>query len=65
MKKAIILLVCAVAALAEGGAVLSYTSGSGQLRTRTAYERKGDLYVFGRGESSLTVETSSGNLEIQ
>ena len=53
------------AALAEGGALLAYTSGSGQLRTRTAYERRGDLYVFGSGESSLTVETSSGNLEIQ
>ena len=53
------------AALAEGGALLAYTSSSGQLRTRTAYERRGDLYVFGSGESILTVETSSGNLEIQ
>ena len=53
------------AALDDGGAVLSYTSDSGQLRARAAYERRGELYVFGRGESRLTVNTSSGNLEIQ
>lgn len=49
----------------KDGADISYTSGSGKLHTDLAYERKGDLYVFGSGKSKLTVETSSGNLEIQ
>ena len=51
--------------LPEGGAELAYTSNSGRLLTARPYERRGDLYVFGSGESTLTVETSSGNLEIQ
>ncbi len=52
-------------ALAKGGAEVLYTSNSGKLFTDRTYERKGDLYVFGSGESKLTVETSSGNLEIK
>lgn len=50
--------------LARGGAELLYHSSSGELHTDGTYKRKGDLYVFGDGESKLTVETSSGNLEI-
>lgn len=51
--------------LPRNGAEISYTSVSGRLLTSSAYEQKGDLYVFGSGESRITVETSSGNLEIQ
>ena len=50
--------------LPRGGAQLSYTSGSGSLRSGVAFQRLGDLYVFGEGESSITVESSSGSLEI-
>ena len=51
--------------LAEVGAEVLHTSASGRLHTDRAYEQKGDLYVFGSGESHITVETSSGNLKIQ
>lgn len=51
--------------LAEGGAEVLYTTNSGKLLTDCAYDRKGDLYVFDEGASSITVETSSGNLKIQ
>lgn len=51
--------------LAKGGAEVLHTSASGRLHTDRAYEQKGDLYVFGGGESHITVETSSGNLKIQ
>ncbi len=51
--------------LAKDGAEVLYTTGSGKLLTDRAYDRKGDLYVFGKGASSITVETSSGNLKIQ
>ena len=50
---------------AGGGAELSYTSGSGKLFTERSFTRRGALYVFGSGECRLTVETSSGNLEIR
>ena len=52
-------------ALPKGGAEVLYGSGSGKMRTERSHERKGSLYVFGGGESSLTVETSSGNLQIK
>ncbi|MGN1003012.1 MAG: DUF4097 family beta strand repeat-containing protein [Oscillospiraceae bacterium] len=51
--------------LPEGGAALSYTASSGKLRTAEPFERKGDLYVFGGGESRITVSSTSGSLEIQ
>ena len=54
-----------VLTLPENGAELLYHSGSGKFHTSRSYERKGDLYVFGVGESDLDVETSSGNLEIR
>ena len=54
-----------VLTLAGGGAELSYTSGSGKLFTERSFTRRGALYVFGSGECRLTVETSSGNLEIR
>ena len=50
---------------AKGGAEVLYTSSSGKLLTDRAYDRKGDLYVFGEGVSNITVETTSGNLKIQ
>ena len=49
----------------KGGAEVLYTSSSGKLLTDRAYDRKGDLYVFGEGTSNITVETASGNLKIQ
>jgi DUF4097 and DUF4098 domain-containing protein YvlB len=52
-------------ALGNGGAEVLYTSSSGKLLTDHAYDRKGDLYVFGEGTSNITVETASGNLKIQ
>ena len=52
-------------ALTKGGAEVLHTTNSGKLLTDRAYNRKGDLYVFDEGESSITVETSSGNLKIQ
>ena len=55
--------VCAL--LPEGGAEVSFTSGSGSLHTDRSYTRRGDLYVFGEGATQLAVETSSGNLEIR
>ena len=51
--------------LAKGGAEVLYTTNSGKLLTNRSYDRKGDLYVFDEGASSITVETSSGNLKIQ
>lgn len=51
--------------LAKDGAEILYTAASGKLLTDSICERKGDLYVFGSGASKLTVETSSGNLEIK
>ena len=51
--------------LAKGGAEVLYTSNSGRLLTDRPYDRKGDLYVFGEGAGSITVETSSGNLKIK
>lgn len=50
--------------LARGGAEVLYTTNSGKLLTDRSYDRKGDLYVFDEGASSITVETSSGNLKI-
>ena len=52
-------------ALGNGGAEVLYTSSSGKLLTDRAYDRKGDLYVFGEGTSNITVEAASGNLRIQ
>lgn len=49
----------------ECGAEVAYTTSSGNLHTNIAYKRKGDLYVFGDGASNITVETSSGNFQIQ
>lgn len=51
--------------LAEGGGTVAYTAGSGKLRTERVFEQRGDLYVFGGGESRITVDSSSGNLEIR
>ena len=51
--------------IAKGGTEVLYTSNSGKLFTDRAYDRKGDLYVFDKGTSSIIVETSSGNLKIQ
>lgn len=51
--------------LPEDGAEVAYTASSGKLHTMAAFERKGDLYVFGRGESKISVDSSSGSLEIQ
>ena len=51
--------------LPEGGAEVAYKASSGKLHTAEVFERKGDLYVFGSGESRVSVNSSSGNLEIQ
>lgn len=51
--------------LPEDGAELAFFSSSGKLRTVEAFERKGDLYVFGGGGSKITVDSSSGNLNIE
>lgn len=51
--------------MAKGGAEVLHTTNSGKLITERAYDRKGDLYVFDEGASSIIVETSSGNLKIQ
>ena len=51
--------------LPEGGAEVAYTASSGKFHTAKVFERKGDLYVFGSGESRIAVNSSSGNLEIQ
>lgn len=51
--------------LPKGGAEVLYTTSSGNLLTDRAYERKGDLYVFGKGAGAANVETSSGNLKIK
>lgn len=52
-------------ALPEGGGEVSFSATSGTLHTDAACERKGDLYVFGGGESQISVESTSGNLHIQ
>ena len=51
--------------LPEGGAEVAYTASSGKLHTTKPFDRKGDLFVFGTGECKITVNSSSGNLEIQ
>lgn len=47
------------------GAAVSFDTSSGRLHTALAYLRKGDLTLFGEGEGSLAVETSSGSLTIR
>lgn len=51
--------------LPEGGAEVSYTASSGRLHTAEPFNQKGNLCVFGRGKSRITVNSSSGNLEIE
>ncbi len=51
--------------ISSGCAEVLYTTNSGKLLTDRAYDRKGDLYVFDEGASSITVETSNGNFKIQ
>ena len=51
--------------LPGNGAEVAYAAGSGRLHTARAYERKGDLYVFGGGEARITVVSGSGNLELR
>ena len=51
--------------LGQGGAEVLYEHSSGKLKTKRAYEQKGDLVVFGGGACKLIVETADGNLEIQ
>lgn len=51
--------------LPGGGAEIAYTASSGKLHTTRTFERKGSLYVFGKGESKITVHSSSGNLDVQ
>ena len=51
--------------LPESGAEVAYTASSGRLHSAEPFERKGDLYVFGSGEGRITVDSSSGNLEIR
>ncbi len=51
--------------LPAAGAEVLYTTHSGTLTATPASTRKGDLYVFGPGESQIRVETASGNLFIQ
>ena len=51
--------------LANGGAEVLYTTNSGKLITDRVYDRKGDLYVFDKGASNVTIETSNGYLKIQ
>lgn len=51
--------------LPKNGAEVLHTTSSGKLLTTHAYDQKGDLYVFGESASTITVDTSSGNLRIQ
>lgn len=51
--------------LPEGGAEVAYTATSGNLHTGEPFDRAGALYVFGEGDSRITVVSTSGNLEIQ
>ena len=51
--------------LAPEGALVAFTTGSGQLRTTLPYVQEGDIYVFGDGQDRITVETGSGGLRIQ
>lgn len=51
--------------LPEYGAEVSYTAQNGKFHCNAAYERKGDLYVFGNGESKISVDSSGGNLNIE
>lgn len=50
--------------LPDTGAQLAFSGSSGRLRTQLPFSRKGDLYVFGSGESAVTIDTASGGLEI-
>lgn len=50
--------------LPDGGAAVTYQAASGKLKTDAGYEKRGDLYVFGAGESVVEVKSSSGGLEI-
>lgn len=51
--------------LDKSGAQVAYTSSSGRLHTDCPYTWENGLYVFGDGEGSITVRTSSGNLRVQ
>ena len=50
---------------ANTGASVEYCSTSGELRTSLPWTAVGDLMVFGGGEYSVIVETTSGDLEIR
>lgn len=51
--------------LTGGGAELSYRTTSGSLITSEPYSKKGGLYIFGDGESKISVESTSGSLEVE
>lgn len=51
--------------LPADGAEVSYISDGGKLLSDCAFERKGDLYVFGGGKSKVTIETLNGNAVIK
>ncbi|MDD5917713.1 MAG: DUF4097 family beta strand repeat-containing protein [bacterium] len=51
--------------LPEGGAEIAYSASSGTLHAAENFEQNGELYVFGRGESRITVKSSSGSLVIR
>lgn len=50
--------------LPDGGVVLAFSTACGAFHSDPAYQRRGDLHVFGNGESSISVATTSGNLSI-
>lgn len=58
-----------IALIESGASKLSVSESGGEsggeLFTERSFTRRGALYVFGSGECRLTVETSSGNLEIR
>lgn len=50
--------------LPNSGAELRYSAASGRMKTDAAYQVSGDTYIFGDGESSVDVRSSSGNLKV-
>ena len=50
--------------LPDCGVALSFSTACGKFHSDAAYQCQGDLYVFGNGKSSISVATTSGNLNV-
>lgn len=51
--------------LPEEGAEVKYTTTGGDLNTDLKYTKTGKTYVFGKGKTNLTIQSTNGDLKIK